>query len=197
MCFAAALEKVISMTDWPHSPAHRLSEAGSYMVTCGTYLKQHHFREARRLRFLHDSLLGLAATYGWNLQAWAVFSNHYHFVAISPPHAENLVLFLKKLHADTALEANQWDGTPGRQVWFQYWDKHLTFERSYFARLNYVHRNAVHHGLVAEPSLYPWCSAGWFERRAPAAFYKTVMGFKSDRVNVPDDFAVDWRPDAE
>ena len=43
----------------------------------------------QRLEFLHDSLLGLAEEYGWNLQAWAVFSNHYHFVAMSPPDAES------------------------------------------------------------------------------------------------------------
>ena len=29
---------------WPHAPMHRLSEAGTYFVTAGTYLKAHHFR---------------------------------------------------------------------------------------------------------------------------------------------------------
>jgi putative transposase len=185
------------MSDWPHSPLHRLSQAGAYMVTCGTYLKKHHFRGTERLEFLHDSLLGLAEEYGWNLQAWAVFSNHYHFVAISPHDAESLVLFLKKLHSDTALALNRWDATRGRQVWFQYRDTHLTFLKSYYARLNYVHTNAVHHRLVPVASLYPWCSAGWFERRAETSFFKTVMGFKSDRVTVPDDYEVEWHPDGE
>ncbi len=167
------------------------------MVTCGTYLKDHHFRGAQRLEFLHDSLLGLAEEYGWNLQAWAVFSNHYHFVAMSPPNAETLVLFLKKLHSDTAMAVNRWDGARGRQVWFQYRDTHLTFAKSYFARLSYVHRNAVHHRLVAEASLYPWCSAGWFQRRATTAFYQTIMRFGIDRLTLADDFAVDWSPQAE
>jgi hypothetical protein len=49
------------MTDWPHSPVHRLGEAGAYMVTCGTYLKESHFRCEERLRYLCDSLLNLAA----------------------------------------------------------------------------------------------------------------------------------------
>ena len=95
------------MSDWPHSPLHRLSEAGAYMVTCGTYLKKHHFRGTERLEFLHDSLLGLASEYGWGLQAWAVFSNHYHFIATSPRDAESLVLLLKKLHSDTAMAVNR------------------------------------------------------------------------------------------
>src|SRR5271169_3606666 len=108
------------MTDWPHSPMHRLSKAGAYMVTCGTYLKQHHFRGDKRLSFLCDALLRVAAEYEWNLQAWAVFSNHYHFVALSPPQPENLRDLLKKFHSETALQANHRDGAPGRQVWFQY-----------------------------------------------------------------------------
>ena len=165
------------------------------MVTCGTLPKQHHFHDMERLRFLCETLLHLAGEYEWNLQAWAVFTNHYHFVALSPPNPGNLPSFMRKLHSDTALAANTWDGTKGRQVWFQYWDTHLTFQKSYFARLSYVHRNAVHHKLVAEPSLYPWCSAGWFQRRAPTSFYKTIMTYGIERLRVPDDFAVEWSPD--
>jgi len=53
------------------------------MVTAGTYLKQPIFRGAQRLECLCDLLLELAEKYGWDLQAWAVFPNHYHFVALS------------------------------------------------------------------------------------------------------------------
>ena len=53
-----------------------------------------------------------------------------------------------------------------------------------------VHRNAVHHKIVREASLYPWCSAGWFQRRAAASFFERIMDMKIDRVNVEDDFEV-------
>ena len=162
------------------------------MVTCGTYLKVHHFHGNKRLGFLCEALLALAAKYEWNLQAWAVFSNHYHFVALSPPDAANLPTFMNELHSQTSSALNEEDGSPGRKVWYQYWETHLTFERSYLARLSYVHRNAVRHGLVKEPSLYPWCSAGWFQRRATAAFYKTIMSFGVDRLKVPDEYEVQW-----
>jgi len=167
------------------------------MVTCGTYLKQHYFRGAKRLSFLCDALLRLAGEYEWNLQAWAVFSNHYHFVALSPTNAESLRDFIKKLHSDMALAVNEWDGAPGRQVWFQFWETRLSYQRSYFARLSYVHRNAVHHKLVLEPSLYPWCSAAWFQHRATTSFYKTIMRFGIERLKLPDDFEVNWSPDIE
>jgi putative transposase len=85
---------------------------------------------------------------------------------------------------------NERDSTAGRKVWFQYWDSHLSFEKSYFARLRYVHENAVHHGLVSVASNYPWCSAGWFERCAEASFRKTIMSLPCNTINVLDDFEV-------
>ncbi len=65
---------------WPHAPRHCLSEQGTYMVTTGTYHKAHIFCDADRLTCLESSLLALAREYDWELEAWAVFSNHYHFV---------------------------------------------------------------------------------------------------------------------
>ena len=71
-------------TPWPHAPEHRLGEAGTYFVTAATYLKAHHFRRRGRVEVLHRGLLTVARDFGWRLEAWAVFSNHYHFVAHSP-----------------------------------------------------------------------------------------------------------------
>jgi putative transposase len=160
------------------------------MVTSGTYQKHPHFRSQQRLTLLSETLLRLARESAWQLQAWAVFSNHYHFVGISQTSAKALPKFLARLHAFTALAINRQDDTPGRRVWFEYWDSQITNEKAYFARLNYVHNNAVKHGLVRVASRYPWCSAGWFELRATPAFFKTVMRFPCDRIRVPDDFTV-------
>jgi putative transposase len=179
------------MTDWPHAPAHRLAEAGAYMVTAGTYRKFHHFRTSERLSFLQEHLLSLARELGWQLQAWAIFSNHYHFVAVAPADPGSLRVLARQLHSITAREINRLDGANDRQVWFGYWDTHLTFERSYLARLNYVHQNPVHHGLVPVANNYPWCSANWFEQAVSPAFYKTVSSFKTNRVNVRDDYDVE------
>ena len=45
--------------DWPHAPLHRLSDAGAYIVTAGTYTKAHYFRDSTRLEFLTRTLLDL------------------------------------------------------------------------------------------------------------------------------------------
>jgi len=176
--------------DWPHAPIHRVSPSGTYIVTAGTYLKELLFHSIAKLDYLHNSLLSLAKEQGWQLEAWAVFPNHYHFVGHAPDHADTLVKFMKHLHHSTALWLNEHDNTPGRKVWHNYWETSLTFENSYFARLNYVHQNAVHHGLVPVANKYRWCSAAWFERTATVAQVKTIYGFKTDQLKVLDEYDV-------
>ena len=176
---------------WPHAPVHRLSACGTYFLTAGTYQKEHFFQGPDRLRVLHRGLLTVARKFGWDLEAWAVFSNHYHFVAHSPQlenGAESLSDMLSMLHEKTAKWINKLDRTTGRQVWHNFWDTRLTFEKSYLARLNYVHQNPVKHGLVLVANKYPWCSAAWFERTARPAQVKTLYAFKLDKVHVYDEY---------
>jgi putative transposase len=181
----------VTQVYWPHAPTHRLGTGGTFIVTAGTYLKEHHFQGEDRLRFLHAQLLYLAHELGWHLEAWAVFSNHYHFVGHSPESssdATSLSSLIRTLHVTTSGWVNKLDHQLGRVVWFNYWETRLTFEKSYRARLNYVHQNPVRHGIVPVANQYRWCSAAWFERTASAADVRNIYGFKMDRVNVVDDF---------
>jgi putative transposase len=178
---------------WPHAPIHQLAEPGTYFVTAGTYKKNHHFFEKKRLDVLQRGLLKVANDAGWQLEAWAIFPNHYHFVGHSPAgtkDASGLTSMLSRLHRKTARWVNQLDGAIGRQVWHNYRETRLTHETSYLARLNYCHQNAVKHGVVPVASQYPWCSAGWFERTATHAQQKTIYGIKTDKVHVHDEYEV-------
>ena len=182
---------------WPHAPLHQLSVRGTYFVTASTYSKMHHFRGKDRLKVLHRGLLTVARDFGWRLEAWAVFSNHYHFIGHSPeqkPDAASLGDMLSTLHVKTSGWINKLDSREGRQVWFNFRDTRLTYQRSYLARLNYVHQNPVRHGLVLVANQYPWCSAAWFERTASPAIVKSIYRFKIDQVQVEDDFdsSPDW-----
>src|SRR5258708_585248 len=96
----------LALKDWPHSPPHRLSKAGTFIVTAGTYQKQLFFNTPHRLTRLSNLLLQ----------------------------------------------------------------------------------------MVAKASAYTWCSAGWFERKADRAFFRTVNSFPVDRVIVPDEFEVTLTP---
>ncbi|HKV06315.1 MAG TPA: transposase [Candidatus Acidoferrales bacterium] len=177
------------MTDWPHGPLHRLTERGTYIVTSATYRKQQYFGTRARLNLLCNAVLQVCSEDGWSLQAWAVFPNHYHAVAaLTSP--QSLPDTIRRLHSLTARAVNDLDQQAGGKVWFQYWDTRVTNQRSYLARLRYVHENAVHHGVVQRAANYPWCSAGWFERTSTPALRKTVLHVPCDRISVPDSFDV-------
>ena len=181
----------IEHTDWHHSPAHRLGCGGAYMVTCGTFGKQPYLNTPEKLSDFENLLFKYADKFGWQLQAWAVMNNHYHWVGFSPqndPDACSLRLMLSQLHEVSAKRLNKMDNAKSRRVWYNYWESHITFEKSYYPRLKYVHNNPVHHGLVACASNYRWCSRCWLETTSGSAFVNKIDSFKIDTLKMPDDF---------
>ena len=183
-------------TRWHHRPAHLFLPNVSYIITASTLHKHLLFRNDARLAYLQDCIFTFADQHGWCLEAWSVFGNHYHLIAVSPDldnpdKAKNsLKRFIQQLHSETARGLNRMDATPGRQVWFQYRDTCLTFEKSYLARLNYVHNNPVKHGLVLSADQYPYCSARWFKANADPSFCAKVASFGWQRVMIDDDFTL-------
>jgi putative transposase len=174
--------------DWPHAPVHRLCLHGIYIVTLGTVDKRHFFDTPQKKDMLERMLLSLARQKSWQLEAWAVLDNHYHFIARGAPNSMPMAQFLKELHSRSAISVNELDGVAERTVWYNFWDTKLTHQYSYLARLKYVHQNPVKHKLVAVANQYPWCSAAWFERTASPAQVKTIYSFKTDQLKVEDDF---------
>ena len=173
---------------WHHRPCHVFEPDTMYIITAGTMYKQYFFRGDERLVLLEETLFDVFHAHEWRLEAWAIFSNHYHVIAGSPEGAKSLGLMLKGLHSLTARAVNRMDAAPGRKVCFQYWDTCLTYEDSYYARLNYVYHNAVHHGMAALPEHYRFCSANWFNQNADPGYRRKVMSYRFDNVNVVDDF---------
>lgn len=173
---------------WPHAPMHSFPGQGVYMVTAGTFHKRCLLNTPEKLTLIRNLLFKYAEQLQWKLQAWAIMANHYHFIASSPENAESLRSLIGKLHEYSAKKLNQIDASPGRKVWHNYWDTRITHQTSCFARLRYVHQNPVHHGIVDNASNYRWCSQAWLEHNTDRAFVHTLARFKTDRINVADDF---------
>ena len=173
---------------WPHAPPHYFTSHGIYLITAATLHRKRLYDSGAKLDLLRDTTFELAKNYALILQAWAFFANHYHIVVSFENSTTKHGNFLRHLHRELAIRLNDIDGAPARRVMYEFWDTRLTFERSWLARLNYVHQNAVKHGMVAVANQYPWCSAPWFESNARPGFVKSVYAFKTDRIKVPDDF---------
>ena len=161
------------------------------MVTAATYKHQHIFRGKEKLEVLQASLLDTLERDGFEALAWAVFPNHYHVIASNSKGERSISRRIQAVHKFTARQANNNDQTPGRTVWHNYFEKQLTFEKSFMVRLHYVHYNPVRHGLVSDAAMYPFCSAFWFEREAPKSYVETVRSFKDDSIAEMDEYAVE------
>ena len=167
-------------------PTAQLSP-GTYFVTAGTHRKEHFFQSPLALDEVQELFFQSATAEKCSLQAWCFLSNHYH-VVVQMNGAGDLQRLIRRFHSTSAKALNTRDGARGRQVWFQFRETELTFERSWLARLRYTNENAVHHQLVQASTQYRWGSARSFEERATPAFNKTLRSVRMDRVKVLDEF---------
>ena len=173
---------------WPHAPPHYFTPNGTYIITAATLHRKPLFNSDAKLDLFRDTTFELATNYQLILQAWAFLPNHYHLVVSFSDSDVTHRDFIKHFHREIAVRLNKIDNSPARRVMYEFWDTSLTFEKSWLARLKYVHHNPVHHGVVAVASDYNWSSARWFETNARPAFIQSVYSFKIDKINVPDDF---------
>lgn len=177
---------------WSHGPRHFVDRNNAIMVTGATYFKQHYFSTSEMLALLQRTLIEQADHCRWNLDAWSVFSNHYHFIALAEEGSEQLSTLIRRLHSITAHAANANDGVSGRHVWHQYWDTSLTTEGAYLARLKYCQENAVKHRLVTTAQDYPFCSTAQFRKAAPTEFQRRLSLVGISRVAVVDLYSPLW-----
>ncbi len=175
---------------YPHNPPHYFVSNSLYIVTGSTLYNKHLLTNITHKRIVCDILFERASHWGWELEAWAILENHYHFIARAPENALTLEKLIRQLHSKSAVELNKLDKTLGRKVWHNYWDTCITHETSYHARLHYVHLNPVMHGLVGAKRAedYPFCSYRWFLEKADDEFRDVVMNQPIDRVDVFDEF---------
>ena len=111
---------------------------------------------------------------------WFVMPTHYHFIARSPEDALSLKALIQGVHSINAKFVNRADGTPGRKVWYNYWDSCIQNEASYLARMRYVMINPVKHGLVQNPEDYPFSSYKYFLEDSEPEFRQSVLASGND-----------------
>ena len=158
------------------------------MLTASTYRKELMFKGEQNLDMLMASFIEVFQSHDWNIHAYVFFANHYHALIEKSEPSTALRETVQDYHRLTAMNVNHSADLPGRKVWFQYWDSSITFQKSYLARIQYIHMNPVRHGLVKSPHSYKWSSLHWFEQTASPTFVKTVSNFDVSKVNVRDDF---------
>jgi len=103
-------------------------------------------------------VLALLTTGGCKTFAWCVLPNHYHAL-VETADILGLLRTLGRLHGRTSHAWNGEDDARGRKVFFRAVERAMRSDRHFWATLNYVHHNPVHHGYVEYWTDWPWSSA--------------------------------------
>jgi len=173
---------------YQHNPPHYFVPNAMYMVTGAILHNERLLSDDKRKALVLQTLFERSRLLGWNLEAWAILNNHYHFIAQAPEDAATLAKLIQQLHSITGIQINRWDNTSGRQIWSNYWDSCLTYEKSYLARLHYIHENPVKHGLLENAIDYPFCSYRWFMEQGDDILKERVFAQPIDKIDVFDDY---------
>jgi len=173
---------------YPHNPPHWFVSNAIYMVTGSTlHKKQYLDKDEKRANFC-ETLIEQASLLGWVLHAWAVMTDHYHFIAQSPENVLSLKNLVQGTHSINAKFVNRSDNTHGRRVWYNYWDTCLQTEPAYYTRMNYVIINPVKHGLVKNPEDYPFSSYTYFVKNTEPDFRQLVFSQPIDDLQIEDEY---------
>jgi putative transposase len=128
-------------------PPHIYKDDTCYFITASIVHRQGLLDTDPKRTLVRDVLKEAIKDYGIRLYAWVILVDHYHLL-LKTSDVAPIYRFIKRLHGDSAIQLNKLDNTPGRQVWYQYWDRFPRDERDFWACFNYIHINPIKHGYV-------------------------------------------------
>ena len=148
-----------------HSPPHFQADFPSYFhlsAACYEHAPLNGQTPVRMAEF-ENALRETLESCGVAVRAWCVLPNHWHALA----KTDDLKVAIRQvgqMHGRLSRQWNQEDQTAGRKCWFCCGDRRVRSEAHFWATLNYVHHNPVHHGYAAGWRDWPFSSAAeWLE----------------------------------
>lgn len=99
--------------------------------------------------------------FAWQLEDWVILDDHYHLMLQASEDGKKTIAdLMNNFHKFSSLWIRKHypDFKDEKRIFCNYWDKCITYESSYYARLNYLYNNPVKHGYVEKPEDYPFGS---------------------------------------
>ncbi|MEA1972562.1 MAG: transposase [Candidatus Cloacimonadota bacterium] len=175
--------------EYVHNPPHLFKNNSKYFITGSIYQKKNMLKSSdAKARLLKSLEIGFTSK-GWNLEEWVILNNHYHILVESSKKVADLPNIMRDIHKFTAMwmKKNLNIAKDNKKIWWNYWDKCITFEKSYFSRINYIWYNPVKHNLIDRAELWEF---GSFYNKCKQGAYVNELKTKypCEKVNEKDDF---------
>jgi len=175
---------------YAHNPPHYFKTGAKYFITASTYLRKDFLSMNEAKSILLQSIKKGFSKYSWLLEDWVILNNHYHLMVQCSDRPDSLPQIINEIHRFSALKIKKVidDLRLEKRIWYNYWDTCVTYERSYYARINYIWFNPVKHGYVNHPS--KWEFGSFYERfhNGENDLKKIIEEYPCDRLNVKDYF---------
>ena len=143
-----------------HAPPHRPNFGHlNFLISAACYEHEPYIGlSAERMDQFCEKWLAMLSTHASGIVAWCVLPNHYHAL-IEAPNVLRLLWELGRFHGRTSHAWNGEEKKRGRQIFHRATERFMRSERHFWATVNYIHNNPVHHRYVKLWSEWPWSSA--------------------------------------
>lgn len=146
-----------------HSPPHLgLENFRRYLISGSCF--NHAFiigTTAEGMSQCEAGLLDICNQLSTAVYSWCILPNHYH-VVVRTEQLEQLLKEIGLFHGRSSFQWNGEDDQRGHKVWYNCFERPIKSDRHFWATINYVHNNPVHHGYVKRWQDCPWSSASRF-----------------------------------
>ena len=146
---------------YPHAPAHLFLPDVKYWVTGSAYKHRKFFKDPETKWQMVKILATGCEKFAWQLEDWVILDDHYHLMLRASEDGKKTIAdLMNNFHKFSAMWIRKHypEFKAEKRIFCNYWDKCITYESSYYARLNYLYNNPVKHGYVEKPEDYPFGS---------------------------------------
>ncbi len=170
-----------------HNPPHLFRSNAKYFITAAIYNKRHLMKDEGVKYAVIEVMFESFKRLHWKIEDWVLLDNHYHLMADAPENAKTLSCVINNFHRFSALriKKNVDPACSLDRIWYNYYDTCMTYEKSYFARLNYIWNNPVKHGYVEKPE--EWKFGSYYFKADKREEVNSIMrNYPCDRIRVED-----------
>jgi putative transposase len=162
-------------------------DGASYFFTVVTHRRRRLFNNERARRILRHAFVTVRHRWAFDMFACVLLPDHLHCIRTLPDGDDDFPirwanikrLFTKEYLATGGRELPVSDDRLKHResgVWQpRYWEHRIRDETDWYRHRDYIHLNPVKHGLVDEPTAWPWSSfhrhvrLGWLDPNWPGA----------------------------
>ena len=147
---------------WHGPPHHHYADRGLFHLFAACYGHAPILGVSpQRMADCEGELIDTLIECSEQIHAWCILPNHYH-VLVDTPELDAVTHALGQFHGRSSHRWNGEDGARGRKAWHRCSDRAIRSERHFWASMNYVHNQPVHHRYVERWQDWPYASAAWF-----------------------------------